>query len=84
MAGHSYLLIDEIILADEGASKTETQLDLTMLSVLNGEARTESRWRELLTASGLEVQQIVYYNEGAREAVIIAKKVGHQNGTRAA
>ena len=74
MAAHSLIFIDEIVLPDRGAHKVETQLDLTMLSMLNGEARTESHWRRLLYESGLKVQDIVFYQNAGSEGVIIAKK----------
>ncbi|OTB00849.1 hypothetical protein M426DRAFT_323961 [Hypoxylon sp. CI-4A] len=75
MNEHSLLLIDELVLPDRGAHRYETQLDLTMLAMLNAEARTEMHWKQLLAEVGLEVKEIVFYEEEAREAVIIAKKV---------
>ncbi|KAI1394294.1 S-adenosyl-L-methionine-dependent methyltransferase [Hypoxylon trugodes] len=75
MDDNSLLLIDELVLPDRGAHRYETQLDLTMLAMLNAEARTEAHWKELLGEVGLEVKQIIFYEEEAREAVIIAKKV---------
>ncbi|KAF2194084.1 S-adenosyl-L-methionine-dependent methyltransferase [Zopfia rhizophila CBS 207.26] len=73
MAAHSLIFIDELVLPDRGAHKVETQLDMTMLSMLNGEARTESHWRRLLEESGLKVQDIVSYQNAGSEAVIVAK-----------
>ncbi|KAL7623125.1 hypothetical protein AAE478_006806 [Parahypoxylon ruwenzoriense] len=75
MNEHSLLLIDELVLPDRSAHQYETQLDLAMLAMLNAEAKTETGWRQLLAAVGLEVKQIVFYEEETREAVIIAKKV---------
>ncbi|KAI1466156.1 S-adenosyl-L-methionine-dependent methyltransferase [Daldinia caldariorum] len=71
----SLLLIDEIVLPDRGAHRYETQLDLTMLAMLNAEARTESHWKQLLAEVGMEVKDIVFYEEETREGIIIAKKV---------
>ncbi|KAI1658069.1 S-adenosyl-L-methionine-dependent methyltransferase [Daldinia decipiens] len=71
----SLLLIDEIILPDRGAHRYETQLDLTMLAMLNAEARTEAHWKQLLAEVGIEVKDIVFYEEETREGIIIAKKV---------
>ncbi|KAI1370511.1 S-adenosyl-L-methionine-dependent methyltransferase [Hypoxylon crocopeplum] len=70
----SLLLIDELVLPDKGAHRYETQLDLTMLAMLNAEARTQTHWTQLLAEVGFEVKEIVFYEEEAREAVIIAKK----------
>ncbi|KAI0386952.1 S-adenosyl-L-methionine-dependent methyltransferase [Hypomontagnella monticulosa] len=75
MHEHSLLLIDEIVLPDRGAHRYETQLDLTMLAMLNAEARTETHWRRLLSEVGMDVKDIVYYEEDTKEAIIIAKKV---------
>ncbi|KAI8957077.1 S-adenosyl-L-methionine-dependent methyltransferase [Daldinia sp. FL1419] len=71
----SLLLIDEIVLPDRGAHKYETQLDLTMLAMLNAEARTETHWKQLLAEIGMEVKDIVFYEEETREGIIIAKKL---------
>ncbi|KAI1097741.1 S-adenosyl-L-methionine-dependent methyltransferase [Jackrogersella minutella] len=75
MNEHSLLLIDELVLPDQGAHRYETQLDLTMLAMLNAEARTKAHWEKLLADVGFEVKKIVLYEEEAREAIIIAKKV---------
>ncbi|OCL08854.1 S-adenosyl-L-methionine-dependent methyltransferase [Glonium stellatum] len=74
MAAHSLIFIDEIVLPDRGAHKFSTQLDLTMLAMLNGEARTESHWRTLLGSLGFKVQDIIVYQKAGSEAVIIATK----------
>lgn len=74
MDSNSVVLIDELVLPDCGASKAETQLDMTMLPMLNGEARSESHWRRLLDDAGLEVVQVALYGDGAREGVVVAKK----------
>lgn len=71
----SLLLIDEIVLPDRGAHRYETQLDLTMLAMLNAEARTETHWKQLLAEVGMEIKDIVFYEEETREGIIIAKKV---------
>ncbi|KAI1499014.1 S-adenosyl-L-methionine-dependent methyltransferase [Biscogniauxia marginata] len=74
MDENSFLLIDELVVPDKGAHKFETQLDMTMLAMLNGEARSNSHWKELLADSWFIVKDIAYYEEEAREAVIVAKK----------
>jgi GTP-sensing pleiotropic transcriptional regulator CodY len=74
MSPTSHLLIDEIVLADYAATKAETQLDMTMLSMLNGQARTEAHFRELLADAHFEVLDILIYQEEGREALIVARK----------
>lgn len=75
MEKDSLVLIDELVLPDRGAHRYETQLDLAMLAMLNAEARTQTHWKQLLSETGFEVKDIVFYEEEAREAIIIAKKV---------
>ncbi|KAI1174692.1 S-adenosyl-L-methionine-dependent methyltransferase [Nemania sp. FL0916] len=74
MQPNSILLIDDLVLPDFQAHKFETQLDLTMLSMLNGQARTRGDWEVLLGQSGLVISDIIMYEEDAREAIIIARK----------
>ncbi|KAI5917917.1 S-adenosyl-L-methionine-dependent methyltransferase [Camillea tinctor] len=71
---HSLLLIDELVVPDRHAHRLGTQLDMTMLAMLNGEARSYSHWKELLMASGFAIENVAYYEEEAGEAVIVAKK----------
>ncbi|KAI0106537.1 S-adenosyl-L-methionine-dependent methyltransferase [Hypoxylon sp. NC0597] len=73
----SLLLIDELVVPDRGARRYETQLDLAMLAMLNAEGRTEEHWKRLLAEVGFEVKDMVFYEEEAREAIIIAKKVAN-------
>ncbi|KAI5861161.1 S-adenosyl-L-methionine-dependent methyltransferase [Durotheca rogersii] len=74
MGASSLLLVDELVLPDRGAHRWEAQLDLAMLAMLNAEARTEAAWRRLLADAGLAVVDLVFYEEDAREAVIVARK----------
>ncbi|KAI0903949.1 S-adenosyl-L-methionine-dependent methyltransferase [Ustulina deusta] len=74
MQQESILVIDDLVLPDFGAHKFETQLDLTMLAMLNGQARTRGHWQELLVQAGLVVSEIRVYEEEAREAIIVARK----------
>lgn len=70
--GYSKLLINETVLRDTGAPWQQTSLDMTMLSMLISRERTETQWRELLTAAGLEISGI--WSEG-NESVIEAVAV---------
>ncbi|KAI0197695.1 S-adenosyl-L-methionine-dependent methyltransferase [Astrocystis sublimbata] len=85
MCASSLLIIDDVVVPDVSAHKFETQLDLTMLAMLNGQARTRGDWVELLAQSGFVVVDedededgggdgIRVYEEEAREALIIARK----------
>lgn len=74
MDDDSIFIIDDIVIPDRGAHRLETQLDMTMLAVLNGQARSEADWTELLEASGLKLRNIFVYGEHARESAIIVQK----------
>ncbi|KAF2278705.1 S-adenosyl-L-methionine-dependent methyltransferase [Westerdykella ornata] len=74
MSSSSHLIIDDIVLSDKNASKYETQLDMTMLAMLNGQARTESHFRQLLEEAGLCVDKVLVYESEGREAVVVARK----------
>ncbi len=74
MHEESLLIIDDLVVPDRSAHRYETQLDLTMLTMLNSEARSQSHWVALLEGAGFKVEDIVLYEEEAREAVIIARR----------
>jgi len=86
MDDSSVLLIDDIVLPNEKAHRFQTQLDLTMLAVLNAQARTYANWQMILAESGLLVSGMIMYEEKAREAIIIARRSdvadmwGYRNG----
>ena len=56
--GRSKLLINEVVLPNEGASWQQTSKDLTMMSMVNGLERTEAQWRELLSEVSLKITGI--------------------------
>ncbi|KAI1121727.1 putative O-methyltransferase [Nemania abortiva] len=53
--GYSKLLLHEMIIPDQGASKFHGMLDLTMMAFNAGMERTEQQWGELLSKAGLKV-----------------------------
>ena len=77
MDRRSRVLIDEVVVPDVGAHKTEAQADMTMLAMGNAEVRTEARWRGLLEGLGFAVEDVLYYEEegrgGGREGVVVAR-----------
>jgi hypothetical protein len=62
MSSKSILLIDEIVLPDKGASINAMQLDVTMMTMLNGTERTLPHWRKLLEEVELKVNQVYNYD----------------------
>ncbi|KAL3959864.1 hypothetical protein ACCO45_004981 [Purpureocillium lilacinum] len=71
--GYSRVLINDVVLRDEGASWRDTSLDWVMMAMLVSRERTESQWRELLAGVGLRMSG-VWYTEGESviEAVLAA------------
>ncbi|KAL6715883.1 hypothetical protein ACLMJK_006844 [Lecanora helva] len=56
--GYSKMLLNEFVLPDRGASMIATQVDITMMVCLAGAERTESQFRGLLDAAGLQLVKI--------------------------
>ncbi|KAI9695980.1 MAG: hypothetical protein M1820_008321 [Bogoriella megaspora] len=67
--GYSKVLLNECVVADEGASWQHTSLDMYMMSFQAAEERTETQWRDLIESVGLEVTGIWAKGEG-NEAII--------------
>ena len=68
----SVILIDEIVIPNEGANWRQTQLDLAMMATLAGMERTEGQWRQLLTRAGLVVNEICLYKPEFGDSIIEA------------
>ncbi|KAI1499537.1 O-methyltransferase-domain-containing protein [Biscogniauxia marginata] len=73
MIASSTLLIDEVVLPEQGAHWTVTQSDLTALALFNAGERSEAQWRALLTQVGLRVEEIYCYNARTATCLIVAK-----------
>ena len=68
----SVILIDEIVIPNEGANWRQTQLDLAMMATLAGMERTEGQWRHLLTRAGLVITEICSYKPEFGDSIIEA------------
>lgn len=68
----SLILIDEMILPNQGMHWHATLSDINMMASLAGMERTERQWIALLDWAGLIVQQIHPYTEKLRESIIVA------------
>ena len=53
--GYSKILINELILSDQGASTFESRSDMLMMSLTWGMERSRRQWETLLDKAGLEV-----------------------------
>ncbi|KAI1395248.1 S-adenosyl-L-methionine-dependent methyltransferase [Hypoxylon fuscum] len=73
MASSSTLLIDEIVLPEQGSHWMVTQHDLTMLAMFNSGERSEAQWRALLTRANLWVEGIHRYDENMAASIIVAR-----------
>ncbi|KAL8790085.1 MAG: hypothetical protein Q9213_000787 [Squamulea squamosa] len=72
MDGHSVILIDDMVIPNQGASWRATQLDFTMMAAFAAMERTERQWHSLMAAAGLEIRGIHTYNANVRDSIIIA------------
>ncbi|CAD6593162.1 MAG: hypothetical protein ASARMPREDX12_006914 [Alectoria sarmentosa] len=69
--GHSKILINENVVADQGADWKITSLDWTMMVMAGSCERTETQWRALVGSVGLKISGI-WKGEGATESLIEA------------
>ncbi|KAK6214344.1 hypothetical protein LQW54_004572 [Pestalotiopsis sp. IQ-011] len=70
--GYSKILINDCIVADEGATWQHGALDMFMMAQLSARERTEREWRELIESCGLKIVGIYNKcqgNEGLIEVV---------------
>ncbi|PQE23753.1 hypothetical protein CJF30_00008740 [Rutstroemia sp. NJR-2017a BBW] len=68
----SLILLDEMVLPNEGVDWFATQTDLTMLAAFGSSERTESQWCKLLEEVGLKVRRILTYTHSFRLSIIVA------------
>ena len=67
--GFSKIILNEMVVKDEGAGWTETQWDLTMMACASAKERTEAQWRDLIGSVGLKLVKI-WRNMRAVETII--------------
>lgn len=70
--GYSKLLVNDVVIPDQGADIFDVQLDLTMMCALAGEERSEGQWRDMLDQVGLKVVSVWTRAQGA-ESIIEAE-----------
>jgi len=66
----SKILIDEMVLPDQGVHWGATQIDMLMMACHAALERTEEQWYTLLDRAGLKVQKIWGYTGILHQAVI--------------
>ncbi|MCJ1251526.1 hypothetical protein MMC30_008761 [Trapelia coarctata] len=72
MGPDSLLLVDEMVIPSRNAHKIAMQVDLTMLSNLASEERSEQRWHDLLGKAGFKIDHIYTYQAEVADSVIVA------------
>lgn len=72
--GYSKLLIHEMIVPEQGASKFHAQLDITMMAFNGGLERTAEQWRGLLENAGLEVVKVWEPVDDGADGIVEAVK----------
>jgi demethylsterigmatocystin 6-O-methyltransferase len=73
MTPQSTLLIDEVVMPDQGAHWMVTQRDLTMLALFNAGERTEQQWRGLMEKAGLSLEEIRTYDARMAASLLVVK-----------
>lgn len=69
---YSILLIYDYVMPETGAPIRAAAMDVQMMYLFAGMERTESQWKVILDASGLEMVQ-VWHSVGQSESVIEAR-----------
>jgi hypothetical protein len=64
MASHSKILINEVVIPDEGAHWLTTSVDLGVMTCLASRERTEEEYRALFNSVGFEMTGIWKHFEG--------------------
>ena len=56
--GYSKILLNELVLPDQGCDIIAAQVDITMMAVVAGIERTERQWHDLVGSAGLKIENI--------------------------
>ena len=72
MTEDSVLLIDEMVLPENGTSWRAAQMDVLMMSTLAAVERTEAEWRSLFDRAGFKIVKTLAYNPHHHDAVLVA------------
>ncbi|UNI24538.1 hypothetical protein JDV02_010274 [Purpureocillium takamizusanense] len=72
MSPESRLVIDDIVVPGQGASREICQLDFIMMASIAGKKRTKGEWQSLLDAAGYKIVDICTYDWVAHDSLIIA------------
>ncbi|CAG8981384.1 hypothetical protein HYALB_00009595 [Hymenoscyphus albidus] len=70
MSPQSLLLIDEIVLREQGASINVMQLDITMFTMFNALERSMAHWTRLLGEVGLKITEVYRYDSYGEHCIL--------------
>ena len=56
--GYSKIILNELVLPDQGCGLVAAQVDLTMMVCLAATERSESQWHEVVDGAGLKIEKI--------------------------
>ena len=70
MGPESVILIDEMVLPNEGVHWQSTQVDLTMMAALAAMERTQAQWSYLLDSVDLKIANIHTYTPLVYESIM--------------
>ena len=56
--GYSKLLLNELVIPDQGADIVGLQVDFTMLCAVGAEERSEGQWGDMLEQAGFKIVKI--------------------------
>ena len=66
----SVILIDDMVVPNQGARVETTQLDMTMMSTLASLERTYDQWYELAAKAGLKIVKMYRYTISLQDHII--------------
>ena len=72
MGEGSRLLVDDVVLPDEGVSRQAAQLDFIMMASIAGKKRTREQWLGILGEAGYKVLDIRPYTFPLQDSLILA------------
>ena len=56
--GYSKIILNELVLPDQGCGIVAAQLDISMMALLAATERSERQWRNVVGSAGLKIENI--------------------------
>jgi demethylsterigmatocystin 6-O-methyltransferase len=71
MDKESRILIDEVVLPDQGVHWQATQMDMVMMANLGAKERSRKEWNGLIEIAGLEILEVYTYTLTLQNSVVV-------------